>query len=262
MKDQFFASQRKRVAYKKVSAAFLMLSLNLSLGGVGAMLLGSQVAYAASGYAVSVTSATPSGLTLSLVGTTSAHPYVGSTGQQHVQVTSWGDSSALTDASTDLTFGGSGGSKFFDGTWSASHLYVAAGTYTITVKVCHQGCTGAEGSDFSTATTVVVIPPTDTTAPVIAFHADISAVEAASPAGAIVIYTAPATSDNVDPAGIAICSPASGSTFPLGQSIVTCNATDAAGNHASPTTFKVTVVDTTAPVIAAHSDVAAERYRP
>ena len=44
------------------------------------------------------------------------------------------------------------------------------------------------------------------------------------------------------------CVPASGSTFALGTTTVTCNAHDAAGNNATPATFPVTVRDTTPPV--------------
>jgi hypothetical protein len=45
------------------------------------------------------------------------------------------------------------------------------------------------------------------------------------------------------------CLPASGSTFPLGTTTVTCKATDAAGNQGTAT-FTVKVVDTTPPTIA------------
>ena len=46
------------------------------------------------------------------------------------------------------------------------------------------------------------------------------------------------------------CAPASGSTFALTTTTVTCNAHDAAGNNAAPATFPVTVRDTTPPAIA------------
>ncbi|MDP2966952.1 MAG: ice-binding family protein [bacterium] len=83
--------------------------------------------------------------------------------------------------------------------------------------------------------------PVDTVAPVIVVHADVSA------SGAVVTYTSPATSDAVDGAGVATCLPASGSTFPIGNTTVTCNATDVAGNQALATTFTVTVIETPAP---------------
>ena len=68
-------------------------------------------------------------------------------------------------------------------------------------------------------------------------------------------YVVPTTSDAVDGAQNATCLPASGSTFALGTTTVTCSAHDAAGNVSTPTTFSVRVIDTTAPVIAAHADV-------
>jgi hypothetical protein len=88
----------------------------------------------------------------------------------------------------------------------------------------------------------------DATAPVIAPHEDVIA-EAITPAGAVVDYVAPMATDNYDPESPANCTPASGSTFSLGDTIVTCNITDSSGNAAIATTFKVKVQDTTGPVI-------------
>jgi hypothetical protein len=89
---------------------------------------------------------------------------------------------------------------------------------------------------------------------VIAAHGNISA-EATGPSGAIVTYVAPTTSDAVDGPHSATCLPASGSTFAVGTTTVSCSAHDAAGNVSTPTSFTISVVDTTAPVIAAHADV-------
>jgi hypothetical protein len=101
----------------------------------------------------------------------------------------------------------------------------------------------------------------DTEPPTIEAHADVVA-EATGSDGAAVRYTAPATHDNVDNDSTATCSPTSGSTFSLGTAIVTCNATDAAGNHALPGTFAVTVVDTTAPVVTVPGNITAEATGP
>jgi outer membrane protein assembly factor BamB len=60
------------------------------------------------------------------------------------------------------------------------------------------------------------------------------------PAGAVVSFDVSAT-DNVDPNPQVTCDPASGSTFPIGETTVTCTATDSAGNTATAT-FKVTVL--------------------
>jgi hypothetical protein len=53
-------------------------------------------------------------------------------------------------------------------------------------------------------------------------------VDATSPDGAVVDYVATATSANGEPAPIT-CQPASGTTFPIGDTTVACSATDATG---------------------------------
>lgn len=89
-------------------------------------------------------------------------------------------------------------------------------------------------------------PPADVQAPVLELPGELTA-EATGSDGASVTYTAGA-SDDRDPAPSVSCTPASGSTFPLGATIVSCTATDAAGNSASGS-FTVRVVDTTAPAL-------------
>lgn len=54
------------------------------------------------------------------------------------------------------------------------------------------------------------------------------------------------------------CDRASGSTFPPGETTVTCTASDAAGNEASGS-FTVTVVDTTPPALSLPPDVTASQ---
>ena len=86
--------------------------------------------------------------------------------------------------------------------------------------------------------TVTVTRRPDTTSPVIAAHDNIVVV---SDTATVVNYTAPDATDNVDATAPANCSPASGSTFDIGATTVTCTKTDAAGNSATPVTFTVTV---------------------
>ncbi|MCH7559930.1 MAG: HYR domain-containing protein [Thaumarchaeota archaeon] len=50
------------------------------------------------------------------------------------------------------------------------------------------------------------------------------------PDGNNVSYPIPAATDTIDPAPIVICTPAPDSLFPLGDTTVTCTATDASGN--------------------------------
>jgi uncharacterized delta-60 repeat protein len=71
----------------------------------------------------------------------------------------------------------------------------------------------------------------DTTPPVLVLPLPV-AVDATGPAGAVVTYTVSATDDQ-DPAPSVACIPASGSVFAIGDTPVTCVATDSAGNSQS-----------------------------
>ena len=85
----------------------------------------------------------------------------------------------------------------------------------------------------------------DTTPPVITGTGDLTA-EATSASGAVVSYEVHATDPDSPPT--VVCDHPSGSTFPLGATLVHCTASDPSGNSAS-TSFRVTVRDTTAPTI-------------
>jgi hypothetical protein len=106
-------------------------------------------------------------------------------------------------------------------------------------------CTSSDSTGHVATTTFRVIV-SDRTPPVITVPADITA-EATSTVGAAVTYTFGA-SDPDDAVSASSCTPASGATFALGVTTVTCNATDSHSNSASKT-FKVTVVDTTPPTL-------------
>jgi hypothetical protein len=114
------------------------------------------------------------------------------------------------------------------------------GTTTVTLTVTD--------NDGLTDTCTATITVEDTTAPIITCPADITA-ECTSPAGATVMYTAPTASDTCDTTPTVTCTSASGSTFPIGTTTVTCTASDDHGNTSLPCTFTVQVVDTTAPTI-------------
>jgi RNA polymerase sigma factor (sigma-70 family) len=86
----------------------------------------------------------------------------------------------------------------------------------------------------------------DTKAPILVTPSALTA-EATGPTGAKVEFVVSAT-DVADRRPRVSCSPASGSTFPLGATTVRCTARDASGNGASAS-FTVTVVDTTAPAL-------------
>lgn len=71
--------------------------------------------------------------------------------------------------------------------------------------------------------------------------------EAAGPDGAVVSFTATATDDRDGDVAVT-CSPASGTTFPLGTTGVSCSASDSYGNVATGS-FEVRVRDTTPPTL-------------
>jgi virginiamycin B lyase len=66
------------------------------------------------------------------------------------------------------------------------------------------------------------------------------------PGGATVTYTPPAATDEAGETLVANCSPASGSTFPIGTATVTCTATDSDDTN-SPVSSQFTVTVTNAP---------------
>jgi hypothetical protein len=116
--------------------------------------------------------------------------------------------------------------------------------------------TDAWGNTVSAAFTVTVRPP-DTEAPVL--HVAPIAAELTG-LGTIVNYSVAAT-DNVGVVGSPVCTPPSGSAFPLGVTTVSCTATDAAGNIGSAT-FTVTILDTTAPTLTMPSTVVTDATSP
>ncbi|MEQ1850418.1 MAG: HYR domain-containing protein, partial [Chthoniobacteraceae bacterium] len=121
----------------------------------------------------------------------------------------------------------------------ASGSLFPLGTTTVTATAVD-----AAGNSASRTFTVTV---RDTTPPVISVPAT-STVEATGADGATVNFTSSAT-DIVSGSVVTLNSPAAGSLFPIGTTIVTTTAVDAAGNPANRT-FSVVVRDTTAPVIA------------
>ena len=97
----------------------------------------------------------------------------------------------------------------------------------------------------NTASCSFTVTVTDIQNPTITCPATVTVGTSPSSCTAVASYTANAT-DNC-PGVTTTFSPASGSTFPLGNTTVTATATDAAGNTAT-CTFTVTVVDNVPPV--------------
>jgi hypothetical protein len=149
-------------------------------------------------------------------------------------------------------------------------------TYTATASDIVGGnlpvtCAPASGSSFALGATPVncsaqdlfgnsasgsfTITVVDTTPPAVVVPAAVS-VPATSPAGAVVTFTASA-SDLVSGTVPVSCTPASGGTFAIGSTRVTCTADDAAGLRGTAS-FNVTVADQGAPVLTVPSDVTVE----
>ena len=102
-------------------------------------------------------------------------------------------------------------------------------------------------------------PPPDLVAPTLTLPGAPTpgvTAEATSSAGAVVTYTVTAN-DDADGTVAVACSRASGSTFPIGTTPVTCTATDSSGNLATGT-FNVVVADTTAPTVTVPANIVAE----
>jgi hypothetical protein len=89
----------------------------------------------------------------------------------------------------------------------------------------------------------------DTTPPVFSSAQVNITVPATKPGGAEVTYSLPTASDLVDPSPTVSCEKASGKTFAIGVTTVTCTAKDSSGIK-STATFTVTVTDTIPPTIA------------
>lgn len=126
----------------------------------------------------------------------------------------------------------------------------APATYPLGSTVVTWTATDANGN---VASETQLINVQDTTAPLLVIPAN-QIIEATSAAGAEVSFVATVT-DLVDPAPTFTCSTASGSTFPLGHTLVTCSVTDASGNSSSRS-FTVNVQDTTAPQLIVPANLA------
>lgn len=98
------------------------------------------------------------------------------------------------------------------------------------------------------------VGPSADTEPPAFFGATNVTVEATGPTGAVASFTVTAVDVNDGPRPLT-CSPASGSTFPIGNNTVTCTSQDAAGNVGSAS-FLVTVRDSTGPVVTGPGNLA------
>lgn len=195
-----------------------------------------------------VTCSPASGSTFALGTTTvQCHDTAGATGSFNVTVVDT-KGPALTiprDFSVQAT-----SSSGVVATWNASANDAVDGSVAVT-------CSPASGSTFAIGVTTVQCSATDSRHNTSSDSFDVSVYapappppptlpsdmtrEATGPNGAVVTYSVNGSGtgddENGRPSTTVTCSPASGSTFPLGTTTVQC----------SGGTFKITVVDTTAP---------------
>lgn len=115
-------------------------------------------------------------------------------------------------------------------------------------------CTAKDASNNTSSPGTFTVTVVDTTPPAFSGGPGLISVEANGPSGSHVTYGSPSATDLVDGPLPVLCSPSTGSNFPLGTTTVTCIATDAHGNR-NTATFPLRVVDTTPPVLAIPSSI-------
>jgi len=121
-------------------------------------------------------------------------------------------------------------------------------------------CTAVDTKTAQSATETFGATVRDTTDPVVTVPKPIT-VEATGPSGAAVTYSGVSATDLVSGTLVPTCDKASGSTFPVGTTTVTCTATDGAGNKKTAG-FDVRVADTTPPAVTVPAAVSAEATGP
>ena len=158
---------------------------------------------------------------------------------------------ATGPAGTPVAYAAPAATDLVDGDVAVDCAPASGTTFPLGVTTVDCTATDTAGNTAEATFDVTVV---DTTAPTLADVPDDGTLEATGPAGTPVAYAAPAATDLVDGDVAVDCAPAAGTTFPLGVTTVDCTATDAAGNTAAAS-FDVTVVDTTAPTLAADTDI-------
>jgi hypothetical protein len=163
-------------------------------------------------------------------------PPTGDTTAPMVSVPASVTAEATSPAGATVTFSATATDNV-DGPTPAQCVPISGSTFALgapTTITCT--ATDAAGNMGSASFTVTVV---DTTPPVLTVPANITA-NATSAAGAAATFVASAA-DLVDGATPTLCTPASGSTFGIGATTVTCTSTDSRANTGSRA-FTVTVV--------------------
>jgi hypothetical protein len=156
-------------------------------------------------------------------------------------------SKTATHASVDTQFSYGGSTDL----WGLSFNHDDLNTLGVAFAGFKEGGNGGTKQIQVDAITVTVYHSPDTIDPVITVPTDISE-EANAQGGAIVTFVVTAT-DNLDTNVDITCDFDSGDLFPLGATLVSCTATDDAGNEDTDF-FTITVTDNTAPIITLTGD--------
>ena len=162
-------------------------------------------------------------------------------------VTGYTSAAALSASSggSTLAVAPANTTAFTSGVWTGNVTVNESGS-AVKLSASH-GATGSFGASNSFA-----VSGPDTTAPIVSARpAEVR--EASSASGAMVTFGASTVTDNVGVASVEYV-PASGSVFPLGNTVITVTARDAAGNTGTGS-FLVNARDTTAPALTLPSNV-------
>ena len=144
-----------------------------------------------------------------------------------------------------------------DGSLSPDCDHASGARFPLGVTTVTCTATDAHGN---TGTAAFAVTVQDTTAPEVEVPATV-VVEASGPLGTAVDLPAVTVHDAVDGSLDPHCTAISGQDFGLGDTQVTCTATDARGNIGTGT-FTVRVRDTTAPVLTVPADLTLEATGP
>jgi hypothetical protein len=153
---------------------------------------------------------------------------------------------ATSGSGAVVNYGAATASDVVDGALTPSCSPASGSTFGLGTTGVTCTATDAHGNTGSASFNVLV---RDTTPPTLSGVPSDMSVAASSPGGAVVTWPAPTATDAVDSSPQVNCSPASGSTFPLGTTTVSCVATDNSSNSSPAQTFHVTVTDNVNPTL-------------
>jgi hypothetical protein len=134
------------------------------------------------------------------------------------------------------------------GTVNISCDHPSGSTFPPTTTTVNCTATDPAGNSTSAPPFTVTVNPGDFAAPTLSNVPANLTVEANGPSGSIVNYPSPAANDAAEGPKVVTCAPASGTTFALGTTTVTCSAADSIGNTGTAS-FTISVVDRIAPTL-------------